>query len=148
MIDVSKLTNNLTQQKFENYRAAFLKKVIENPFTFDLIVTTVTDVADTIEQFVGSQQRTPTTHTFPCLYEFNTDTDSRENVGIVVGTYVQLYVSPLQLVEKFGTFKLEKSKIKFVLNGDTYIIQGVTYLLEVYGSCIAVQYNGKLETRG
>lgn len=149
MIDISKLDNVLTEEKFVNYRDAFLKKVTDSPFMFNLIVISVTSSdANSIEAFTGSQGRTALTYTLPCLYEYTMDEDGRESVGLTSSEFASIFISPTQLEEVVGTYKLDKSKIKFSLNGDEYITTKVTYLLEVYNSCVSVQISGKLSTRG
>jgi hypothetical protein len=103
----------------------------------------------TFENFTGIQAAEVTkTVTLNCLYNKN-DLDFDESYAgyqnIASGT---LYFSPKQLIQAFGTFRLDGREVRFVLDGKEYNTIDVSLSEELFDTCIAVEFNIKDKLRG
>lgn len=142
----------LTQPKFIQYRQTFYNKVTGTPYTCVLKVHTVSPVSDADEadfdSFVGDSPRSENEYSFNCLYQKVVNPRQRERLGLPDTVDGIIYLSPLQLVPVFGTFRINKNTTSVKFEEREQVIENITILEPIYGSCIGVQINLKDSLKG
>lgn len=125
------------------YRKLFYDKIRSTPYEVELEVSSVTTPQSTgdfsMENFVGDSTRTSESHTFRALYEKEISDRTREKYGLPKEVNGVVYLSPLQLVPVYNTFKLNWNKVKIHFEGRVQVINKIVYLEQLYNSCIGVQ---------
>lgn len=134
----------VTKNKFLQYRKMFHQKILKTPYKIQLeIVEVAKDTSGefSFESFVGDSPRTSTFHEFRALYEKDISDRTREKYGLPKEVNGVVYLSPLQLVPKFGDYHLDWNRTKVHFEGSTQVINKVVYLEEFkeYGSCVGIQ---------
>jgi hypothetical protein len=112
------------------------------------VVETPTDGEFDLDMFVGDSKRDSVEYTFNALYEKDISTRTREKYGITNLVNGIVYLSPLQVAPKLGTYRVDKDKTVIHFNGAIQVIDKIDYLEEMYGSCIAIQIFLKDATKG
>lgn len=138
----------LTQALFEKYRDIFYQKVTQSPNIIQLKVIDVTTSGDSLKDFIGSSNRAETVYNLPVLYHYDVSESSRELTGIDKNVGGVIYLSPLQLIPIFGTFRPDYRKLKVTLSGNDYLVDSPDYREAIYDSCVAVVYTLKKDIRG
>lgn len=129
----------LPQAKFLRYQNIFYSKVANSPYFITLRVYSVVTDPGSIEEFVGDSDRPYKDYVFPCLYEKEDVQAGREKFGNEEKINGVIYLSPLQLVPLVGTFLIDRFKMKILFEGKMQVINKVTYLESLFGSCVSVQ---------
>lgn len=131
----------LTKAKFKHYQQIFHKKVMGTPFNIELEIFSVSAGSGefSLDSFVGDSTRTSVRHTFNALYEREIPLRMREKYGLPKEVNGIIYLSPLQLVQKVGTFELDWNKTVVHFTGRTQVIQKIEYLEPLYKDCVGVQ---------
>lgn len=103
-----------------------------------------------MEAFVGDSPRTSQFYEFQALYEKEIPNRTREKYGLPLEVNGVVYLSPKQLIPKFGDYHLDWNRTKVHFEGRTQVIDKVIYLEEFtqYGSCIGVQIFVKDDLKG
>lgn len=140
--------------KFLQYQSIFYNKIQATPYKIQLEVIEVEkpDPAAefSFEAFVGDSPRTSKTYEFRALYEKDISDRTREKYGLPKEVNGVVYLSPKQLLPKFGDYHLDWNKTKVHFEGRTQVINKVVYLEEFreYGSCVGVQIFVKDDLKG
>lgn len=133
----------ISKSNFNRYRKIFYNKVVNTPYEIELEISTVDKSSSTdgdfLSSFVGDSKRTSETYTFKALYEKEISDRTREKYGLPKEVNGIVYLSPLQLIKKFGTFKLDWNRTKVHFEGSTQVINKIVYLEQLYGSCVGIQ---------
>ena len=145
----------VTQPLFLRYQEIFYNQVVNADMTIELGIEEVpTPSGDFLTDFTGSNARTITWHPFTALFSTNIEQLERGKFGLALHETGSIYMSPLQLVPVFGSFRVDLFATHIRrLGGDPssptdMIIDRVTYLEQLYGSCIAIQLDAKETIRG
>lgn len=144
----------VTKTKFLQYRNLFYKKLLKTPYKIQLEVVTVQKIEPTeefsMDAFVGDSPRTSKFYEFRALYEKEIPNRTREKYGLPKEVNGVVYLSPKQLVPKFGDYHLDWNRVKVHFEGRTQVIDKIIYLedFEEYGSCIGVQIFVKDDLKG
>lgn len=145
----------VTQPLFLRYQEIFYNQVVNADMTIELGIEEVpTPSGDFLTDFTGSNDRTITWHPFTALFDTNIEVMERGKFGLGANESGTIFLSPLQLVPVFGTFKINLFATHVrMLGGDPSsptdrLITRVSYLEQLYGSCIAVQLDTKEAIRG
>lgn len=144
----------VTKLKFLQYQNMFYKKLLRTPYKIQLEVVTIQKVEPTeefsMETFVGDSPRTSKFYEFRALYEKEISDRTREKYGLPKEVNGIVYLSPKQLVPKFGDYHIDWNKTKVHFEGRTQVINKVVYLEEFkeYGSCVGVQLFVKDDLKG
>lgn len=142
------------KNKFLQYQNIFYKKLLRTPYKVQLEVVTVKryDPAGefSMEAFVGDSPRESKFYEFRALYEKEISDRTREKYGLPKEVNGIVYLSPKQLVPKFGDYHIDWNKTKVHFEGRTQVINKVVYLEEFkeYGSCVGVQLFVKDDLKG
>ena len=132
----------ISKSNFNKYSKIFYSKVTNTPYEIELEISSVdkssTD-GDFLSSFVGDSKRTSEIYTFKALYEKEISDRTREKYGLPKEVNGIVYLSPLQLIKKFGTFKLDWNRTKVHFEGSVQVINKIVYLEQLYGSCIGIQ---------
>lgn len=143
----------LSKSNHSRYRKIFFTKVTHTPYQVELVVSSFDDKKSSVEfsldNFVGDSKRiVEHTYTFRALYEKEISDRTREKYGLPKEVNGVVYLSPLQLVPKFGTYQLNWNKVKIHFEGRTQVINKIVYLEQLYGSCVGVQIFVQDELKG
>lgn len=144
----------VTKNKFLQYQNLFYKKIQNTPYKIDLEVITVKPVEPTeefsIDAFVGDSPRTSEIYSFRALYEKEIPNRVREKYGLPREVNGVVYLSPKQLLPKFGDYHIDWNRTKVHFEGRTQVIDKVVYLEEFkeYGSCVGIQIFVKDDLKG
>ena len=142
----------LTKTRFLSYQNTFYRKLLATPYRIKLEIVTAYKVEQTeefsLEAFVGDSPRTSEFFEFNALYEKEIPNRTREKYGLPKEVNGVVYLSPKQLVPKFGDYHLNWNKTKVHFEGRIQVIDKIVYLDELYGSCIGVQIFVKDDLRG
>lgn len=144
----------LPKTKFLQYQNLFYKKLLATPYKIQLEVITIHKVEPTdefsMDAFVGDSPRSSKFYEFRALYEKEISNRTRDKYGLPKEVNGVVYLSPKQLVAKFGDYHLDWNRTKVHFEGHTQVIDRVIYLEEFkeYGSCIGVQIFIKDDLRG
>lgn len=133
-----------------HYRKLFFDKVKSTPYSIELEVSSVTNSGsdDFLSGFVGDSTRTSVSHTFKALYEKEISDRTREKYGLPKEVNGVVYLSPLQLVPVYGTFKLNWNKVKVHFEDRVQVINKIVYLEQLFDSCVGVQIFVQDELKG
>lgn len=140
--------------KFLQYQNLFYKKLLATPYKIQLEVVTIHKVEPTdefsMDAFVGDSPRSSKFYEFRALYEKEISNRTRDKYGLPKEVNGAVYLSPKQLVAKFGDYHLDWNRTKVHFEGHTQVIDRVIYLEEFkeYGSCIGVQIFIKDDLKG
>lgn len=137
----------ISEIKFNGYRQTFYEKVVKSPYQVTMKIVTAT-TGNSFQDFVGDSSRTEVSYQFPCLYEKIVNQRQREKYGLPDTTEGIIYLSPLQLVPVIGTFVLDKNKTTFIFEYRPQVIDNITYLESLYGSCVGLQIAVKDSLKG
>ncbi len=131
--------------KFNKYKATFHNKVSTSPKVATFVVTTLTGSdADSLKSFMGSSgTRQSSTKVFNVLFNKQALSYERGKPGIDSQFTGVVYVSPDQLVNAYGTYKVNGYVTRIIIDTEEFIVDNINYLEELYGSCIAVEINLK-----
>lgn len=144
----------VTKAKFLSYQNSFYKHVIATPYKIQLEITTVKNPTPSdelsMDAFVGDSPRESKLYEFRALYEKEISDREREKYGLPKEVNGVVYLSPKQLVPKFGDYHLDWNRTKVHFEGRVQVINKVVYLEEFreYGSCVGVQIFVKDSLRG
>lgn len=144
----------VTKGKFLQYQNMFYKKLLRTPYKIQLEVVAVQKVEPTeefsMDAFVGDSPRTSKFYEFRALYETEISNRTREKYGLPQEVNGVVYLSPKQLIPKFGDYHLDWNRTKVHFEGRTQVIDKIVYLEEFveYGSCIGVQLFVKDDLKG
>lgn len=144
----------VTKNKFLQYQNMFYKKLQQTPYKIQLEVVTVQKLEPTeefsMDAFVGDSPRTSKFYKFRALYEKEISNRIREKYGLPQEVNGVVYLSPKQLIPKFGDYHLDWNRTKIHFEGRTQVIDKVVYLEEFkeYGSCVGIQVFVKDDLKG
>lgn len=144
----------VTKGKFLYYQELFYKKLLQTPYKIKLEVVTVQPMKATdefsMDAFVGDSPRTSQFYEFRALYEKEIPNRTREKYGLPKEVNGVIYLSPKQLIPKFGGYHLDWNKTKVHFEGRVQVIDKIIYLEEFqeYGGCVGVQIFVKDALRG
>lgn len=144
----------VTKGKFLYYQELFYKKLLQTPYKIKLEVVTVQPMKATdefsMDAFVGDSPRTSQFYEFRALYEKEIPNRTREKYGLPKEVNGVIYLSPKQLIPKFGDYHLDWNKTKVHFEGRVQVIDKIIYLeeLQEYGGCVGVQIFVKDALRG
>lgn len=144
----------VTKTKFLNYQNTFYRKLQATPYKIQLEIVTIQKVEPTeefsMDAFVGDSPRTSEFFEFRALYEKEIPNRTREKYGLPKEVNGIVYLSPKQLVPKFGDYRLDWNKTKIHFEGRTQVIDKIIYLEEFkeYGSCVGIQIFVKDDLKG
>lgn len=142
------------KNKFLNYQNLFYQKIQQTPYKIKLEVVSVKEQTDpeefSMDSFVGDSPRESKFYEFRCLYEKEISDRTREKYGLPKEVNGVVYLSPKQLVPKFGDYHLDWNRTKVHFEGSVQVINKVVYLEEFreYGSCVGIQIFVKDSLRG
>lgn len=135
----------VTKGKFLQYQELFYKKLLQTPYKIRLEVVTVYHADESeefsMEAFVGDSPRTSQFYEFRALYEKEISNRTREKYGLPMEVNGVVYLSPKQLIPKFGDYHLDWNRTKIHFEGSVQVIDKVVYLEEFkeYGGCVGIQ---------
>ena len=144
----------VSKTKFLQYQNMFYKKLLKTPYKIQLEIIIVQKIEPTgefsIEAFVGDSPRKSEFYEFRALYEKEISNRIREKYGLPQEVNGVVYLSPRQLVPKFGDYHLDWNKTKVHFEGRTQVIDKIVYLEEFkeYGSCVGIQIFVKDDLKG
>lgn len=144
----------VTKNRFLQYQNMFYKKLLSTPYKIQLEVVTIQKVEPTeefsMDAFVGDSPRASKFYTFRSLYEKEISNRTREKYGLPQEVNGVVYLSPKQLIPKFGDYHLDWNRTKIHFEGRTQVIDKIVYLEEFkeYGSCVGVQIFVKDDLKG
>lgn len=144
----------VTKGKFLQYQELFYKKLLQTPYKIRLEVVTVYHADESeefsMEAFVGDSPRTSQFYEFRALYEKEISNRTREKYGLPMEVNGVVYLSPKQLIPKFGDYHLDWNRTKIHFEGSVQVIDKVVYLEEFkeYGGCVGIQIFVKDALRG
>ena len=139
----------ISQATFLRYQQTFATKVKASPYSVILKTIVVTTTPGSLEEFTGDSARNiGSTNSIPCLYEKTINPRQREKYGLPDTVDGVLFISPLQLIPLFGSFRLSKNKTIFIFQEREQVIENITYLELLHNSCISVQINLKDSLKG
>lgn len=142
----------LTPSAFKGYQKNFHSKIMQTPHVITLEVFSVPDKGDSnefsLEEFVGDSVRNSVKYVFNALYEKDISARTREKYGITNLVNGIVYLSPLQVISKLGTYRVDKNKSVIHFNGAVQVIDKIDYLEELHNSCIAIQIFLRDATKG
>lgn len=142
----------VSKSKFQYYQNTFYKKVMLTPYEIQLEIVTIQKVEPTeefsMDAFVGDSPRTSEFFKFQALYEKEIPNRTREKYGLPKEVNGIVYLSPKQLVPKFGDYHLDWNKTKIHFEGRVQVIDKIIYLEELYGSCVGIQIFVKDDLKG
>lgn len=144
----------VTRTKFLSYQNTFYKKLQTTPYKIQLEIVTIQKVEPTeefsMDAFVGDSPRIPEFFELRALYEKEIPNRTREKYGLPKEVNGIVYLSPRQLVPKFGDYHLDWNKTKIHFEGRTQVIDKIIYLEEFkeYGSCVGIQLFVKDDLKG
>ena len=142
----------ITKAKFISYRNSFYQKLINTPYKIKLEIITVISVPEptefSMDAFVGDSPRTSSLYEFQALYEKEISSRTREKYGLAKEVNGTVYLSPLQLIPKFGTYKLDWNRTKVHFEGRVQVIDRIILLEELYDSCVGIQLFLKDDLKG
>lgn len=144
----------VSKNKFLQYQATFYKKLLATPYKIQLEIVTIKDVDPSgefsMDAFVGDSPRESKFYEFRVLYEKEISNRTREKYGLPKEVNGVVYLSPKQLVPKFGDYHLDWNKTKVHFEGRTQVIDRIVYLEEFkeYGSCVGIQIFVKDDLKG
>ncbi len=138
----------LSLGQFRHFQSEFLRKVIASPY--QVVFKEYSVLSGTVmETFFGDSDRVIKRElALPCLYEKFVNNREREKVGLPTTVDGVIYFSPLQLVPLFDTFKLNINSFVFEFQGRTQVVENVTYMEEIFNSCIAVRFGIRDNLKG
>jgi hypothetical protein len=131
--------------KFLSYQSSFYKHVLATPYKIQLEIVTVKEAPSpdefSMDAFVGDSPRESKFYEFRALYEKEISDREREKYGLPREVNGVVYLSPKQLVPKFGDYHLDWNRTKVHFEGRVQVINKVVYLEEFkeYGSCVGIQ---------
>lgn len=121
----------------------FFDKLQKTPHKIQLEVVEVQKPTDedefSFEAFVGDSTRSSKMYEFNALYEAEISDRMREKYGLPQEVNGIVYLSPKQLMQKLGYYRLDWNKTKVHFRGRVQVISKIVYLEELYDSCVAVQ---------
>ena len=135
----------VSRAKFFSYQRVFYSKIMATPYKIQLEISTVKAVPQpeefSMDAFVGDSPRESKFYEFRCLYEKEISNRTREKYGLPKEVNGVVYLSPIQLMQKFGDFHIDWNRTKVHFEGSVQVIDKVVYLEEFkeYGSCVGVQ---------
>lgn len=144
----------VTKAKFFSYQNSFYKHVLATPYKVQLEIVTVKNLSPSdefsMDAFVGDSPRESKFYEFRALYEKEISDRAREKYGLPKEVNGVVYLSPKQLIPKFGDYHLDWNRIKVHFEGRVQVINKVIYLEEFreYGSCVGIQIFVKDSLRG
>jgi hypothetical protein len=145
----------LTQPKFLNYQNIFYRNVIVSPMVISLgVQAAVASTGNFLTDFVGNAPVTgyPVTwYDFPAFYFRDLEEHFRENFGDTSEENNTVYLSPLQIIDVFGSYdylKLNHKNILVRLDGHESQVKLVTHMEPLFGSCIAIELRLQGTLRG
>lgn len=142
----------VTKTKFLQYQDMFYKKLLKTPYRIRLEMVTVKNAESSdefsMDAFVGDSPRTSEFYDFQALYEKEISNRTREKYGLPMEVNGVVYLSPRQLVPKFGDYHLNWNRTKIHFEGRTQVIERIIYLEELYGSCVGIQIFVKDDLKG
>lgn len=144
----------ITKGKFLQYQEMFYKKVSQTPYKIKLEVVMVmppeTPGDFSMDAFVGDSPRRSQLYEFRALYEKDIPNRTREKYGLPKEVNGIIYLSPKQLIPKFGDYHIDWNKVKIHFEGRTQVIDKIIYLEEFqeYGGCVGIQLFIKDALRG
>lgn len=142
------------KSRFLMYQNLFYKKILATPYKIQLEIITVKRLDPeedfSMDAFVGDSPRTSEFYEFRALYEKEISSRTREKYGLPKEVNGAVYLSPKQLVPKFGDFHLDWNRTKVHFEEHTQVIDRVVYLEEFreYGSCVGIQIFVKDDLKG
>lgn len=98
--------------------------------------------------FTGDNTRVPADYEFPAFYVRNISMFQRSKYGWAQDVTCTVYFSPKQLEERFGTFRLDYSKLKVIINGEEMAIHKYNPLSEMFDTCLVVEIQLRDINRG
>lgn len=103
-----------------------------------------------MDAFVGDSPRRSQLYEFRALYEKDIPNRTREKYGLPKEVNGIIYLSPKQLIPKFGDYHIDWNKVKIHFEGRTQVIDKIIYLEEFqeYGGCVGIQLFIKDALRG
>lgn len=142
----------ITKSQFLRYQGIFFDKIKKTPHKIQLEIVSVAPREDTgefsMDAFVGDSPRESKFYEFQALYETMESEWSRMKYGMPREVNGIVYLSPKQLVPKFGDYHLNRFATKVHFAGKTQVVEKICYLEEMYGSCIGVQIFVKDDENG
>lgn len=142
------------KNKFLQYQNLFYKKIQATPYKIQLEIIEVKRLDPSeefsMDAFVGDSPRESKFYEFRCLYEKEVSSRTRDKFGLPKEVNGAVYLSPKQLVPKFGDYHLDWNKTKIHFEGRTQVIDRIVYLEEFkeYGSCVGIQIFVKDDLKG
>lgn len=133
------MISTLSHSKFIQYQVAFERSIRQTPAEATLILTKNIVSTGEFTDFTGESGRGEVRHTIKCLYKRDFSRSERIKQGIEEEVSGVVYLSPRDLMDTLGTFKLDKFKTRVVLNDIEYIVGSTIYRAPFYNSCIAVE---------
>lgn len=132
----------ISKNKFLSYQRLFYRKLMGVPYKIQLEFSKVIQVPTTgfsLDSFVGDSPREPEIIEINALYEKEISTRVRDKFGLSREVNGVVYISPLQLIPKIGTFNLDWNKTKVHFEGRIQVIEKIVYLEQLYDSCVGIQ---------
>lgn len=104
------------------------------------LIDNVLDAPDSdLSAFTGDREVTQKTYEFTALYNREIQIRERQKYGLTDEVNGIIFLSPLELIPKRGSFQVDTKLTKIFFAGKEQIIERVDYLEPLYNSCIAVQ---------
>lgn len=145
------MTVILTQSRHDNFVEVFHRNVINSPKTVTLRLLELDEENTTgsFEDFTGTTEpATSKEVSFPCLYKKNKLEFDDSFIGFNNIVDGRIYLSPKQLTNAFGTFRLDARQVNFILDGVEYNCVKVSFLEELFSMPIGVEFTIKDKLRG
>ena len=135
----------VTKAGFLRYQELFYKKLLQTPYKIQLEVVTIQPRGVTeefsMDAFVGDSPRVSKFYEFRALYEKEIPNRTREKYGLPKEVNGVIYLSPKQLIPKFGDYHIDWNRTKVHFEGRVQVIDKIIYLEEFkeYGGCVGIQ---------
>lgn len=121
---------------------------MRSPMLITLRVVNVGNNEGSIEDFVGSSDRTFTDHKVHALYNYNIIPYDRDKSGYSNDISGEVFVSPLELQRVIGTFRVDRKKTHVIFTDQEVALKEIEYMEPLFNSCVAIKLIMDDLTRG
>jgi hypothetical protein len=132
--------------RYSLIKKKFYETVLRSPVCCKITLATYNQNAQGYDAVVGNTTRTETSVTLPCLYTRTFDDRTRSKYGLTNNVSGMVYVSPDQLVQAFGTYRLPDNQVTIELTGEKFYCAKIVYNGEISNyndSCVSVEFRLK-----
>lgn len=113
-----------------------------------IVLRSLVDTGLDISDFMGDNDRLPVEYEIQCLFSKDTAPSLREKFGLESPKDAVVYLSPITVKKVMGTWKLNKKMLSVRLLDTTYLVKRLSYKGEMYDSCIALELELEITTKG